>query len=68
MMRGILYDRIKRGVLLTSVGAAFLVPVAAAQASQSSAPAYGYWSHGPVSKTQHGAQPSGGKVTGHRIG
>jgi hypothetical protein len=69
-MRGIAYRRIKRGVLLASVGlasvpAAFLVPVTSAQASPSAhAPAWGYWSHGVA----WGGSKSGGSVTGHRIG
>jgi type IV secretory pathway VirB2 component (pilin) len=73
-MRGILYDRIKRGVLLTSVGAAFLIPVASAQACPApQAPAWGFWSH--ILQVVHGApaqhaggSPSGGNITGHRIG
>jgi hypothetical protein len=66
-MRGIAYGKIKRGLLLASVGvaslpAAFLVPVTSAQACPPAhAPAWGYWSHGPGSQ-------SGGSVTGHRIG
>jgi hypothetical protein len=67
-MRGIGYDRIKRGVLVASTGAAFLLPAAAAQATPPAwAPAYGYRDN--VAKTQgvHGGQAAG-KITGHKIG
>ena len=56
-MRGIGYERIKRGVLLASVGATFLAPAAAAQACPPPwAPAWGYWQHGP-GIVQHGNGP-----------
>jgi hypothetical protein len=69
-MREIAYGRIRRGVLLASVGvaslpAAFLVPVTSAQACPPAhARAWGYWSHG----VSWGGSQSGGSVTGHRIG
>jgi hypothetical protein len=68
-MRMIGYDRIKRGALLVSVGAAFLAPAATAQACPPAhAPAWGYWSHGVTAA--HGAESrhSGGSVAGHKIG
>jgi hypothetical protein len=68
LMRGIAYERIKRGVLLASVGATFLAPAAAAQACPPPwAPAWGYWQHGPGT-VQHGNGHSAGTITGHRIG
>ena len=79
-MRGIGYDRIKRGVLLATLGASFLIPAAAAQASPPAwAPAYGYWAHAGWrgQGVEQGAQGGhsgrqggrrGAKIAGHKIG
>ena len=73
-MRAIAYDRVKRGVLLVSVGATFLLPAAAAQACPRAwAPAHGYWSrgfavHDAQSQNSGNGAGSAGAITGHRIG
>jgi hypothetical protein len=78
-MREIAYDRVKRGVLLASVGAAFLLPATAAQATPPAwAPAGGYWCYSAATGQSGdgqsgdgqgaGGQQSGGHITGHKIG
>jgi hypothetical protein len=68
-MRVIGYDRIKRGALLVSVGAAFLAPAATAQACPPAhAPAWGYWSHGVQAAQNSQGKHSAGSITGHKIG
>jgi hypothetical protein len=74
-MRGIGYERIKRGVLVASVGASFLLPVTAAQASPPAwAPAPGYWTYGAGGQSGSTGQSgdrggrSGAKISGHKIG